>query len=195
MAQKQPPQQYNHIHYYDEIEQGSEEWKLLRAGKISGSTAHKLLGKTLPKLSSFNNANDTFTGNFATKRGHLLEPEAIEIYERINGVKVLLTGYVTNDKYPNCLYSPDGYLDDRTIEVKCFLPKHHLECIQRTDTKILAQCHFGQMIMEKPLTDLILYCPKSEVPIDQMFVVKQLKENSKIQDNFKKRIEIINGRA
>lgn len=177
------------IHYYDSIIQGSEEWLKLRENKISGSTAYKLLGKGVPSLNSFNSSDSNFGGNFATKRGHLLEDEAIELYEAINGVKVLKTGLVTNDKYPRAIYSPDGYLEDRIIEVKCFLPKAHLEAVNRPNKKILAQCHFGQIILEKNLTDLVLYCPKDEIPLEKKFVVKSIEKKNKIHTNMIDRME------
>lgn len=174
------------VHYHD-VEQGSEEWHAGRASKISGSTAHKLLGKGVPSLNSFNQES-TFTGNFATKRGHLLETEALELYEAIHNVKVQHAGYVTNDNYPNCIYSPDGYLDDRTIEVKCFLPANHLATLKRRDIKILAQCHFGQLILDKDLTDLVLYCPKDEIPLEQKYVEIQIEKNERIRNNMKDKI-------
>ena len=182
-------QQNNYIHYYDDLVQGREEWLAIRENKISGSTAHKLLGKGIPSLNSFNSSDSNFGGNFATKRGHLLEDEAIELYEAIKGVKVLKTGLVTNDKYPLAIYSPDGYLEDRTIEVKCFLPKAHLEAIKRPSLKILAQCYFGQIILEKNLTDLILYCPKDELTLEQKFVVITIDKKEKIHNNMIARME------
>lgn len=191
-----PKQNKNsHIHYHDDIEQGTDKWKEQRKFKITGSTAYRLLGKVLPRLSTFNNGESTFTGNFATRRGQLLEPEAVGLYEQIKGVKVLHTGFVTNDKYPNCLYSPDGYLDDRTIEVKCFYPKHHLEAIVKPDTHILAQCYFGQIILEKPLTDLIFYCPKNEIPVEKMLVIKSIPAKDKVHANIIRRIEAVNERG
>lgn len=185
---KKQPQLNSHIHYYDDLEQGTPEWHALRKNKISGSTAYKLLGNGVPSLKSFNNES-TFNGNFATKRGHLLEDEAIELYEAINNVKVMRTGMVTNDKYVYAIYSPDGYLTDRTLEVKCFLPKAHLEAVARPNVKILAQCHFGQLILEKDLTDLILYCPKPEIPLEKKFVVKQIPKKQAIQDNMIRTME------
>jgi hypothetical protein len=179
-----------HIHYHDNIEQGTDEWLALRENKISGSTAYKLLGKGVPSLKSFNSASEnTFTGNYATRRGHMLEPEAIELYEEIHGVKVQHTGLVTNDKYPNAVYSPDGYLDDRTIEVKCFLPKNHLATIKRQDLKILAQCYFGQVILEKDSTDLILYCPKDEIELKDKYVEIQIPKKEKVHANIISRME------
>lgn len=178
---------------YHDVEQGSDEWLKLRENKFTGSNAAKL-------LTSFGAGShamaglDNFAGNFHTKRGHLLENEAIELYEQIRNVQVHHTGFVTNSKYENCLYSPDGFLPDRSIEVKCFSPKKHLETIKYQSLEILAQVHFGQLIMEKALTDLILYCPKPEIPVEQMLVIIPIKRNKDIQDNFKRIIKAYNGR-
>lgn len=169
--------------YHDSILQGTPEWHEARVNKITGSTAYKLLGRAVPTLRSFNSATSTFTGNAATERGHLLEPEAIELYEAVYDVKVQHAGFVTNDKYPNCLYSPDGYLDDRVVEVKCFMPKNHLITVKKPDIKILAQCYFGQIILEKDLTDLVLYCPKDEVELDKKFVVIPVPKKEKVHAN------------
>ena len=184
-----PKKQSEHVHYNNEIEQGSPEWHAIRKNKISGSTAYKLLGKGVPSLKSFNDDSTSFTGNFATKRGHLLETEAIELYEAIYGVTVLHAAFVLNDKYEFAIYSPDGYLENKTIEVKCFLPKAHLEAVKRPDKKILAQCYFGQIILEKPATDLILYCPKDEIPLDKKFVVKTIEAREKVHANIISRME------
>lgn len=172
----------NHIHYYDDIQQGTEEWHQLRRNRVTGSIAIKLLSASNPR--TFKIPNDSkWAGNAYTRRGHRLEPEAIELYEIINNVQVSHTGFVTNDKYPGAGYSPDGYLPDRTIEVKCFMPKHHLECIKHPDTAILAQCQFGQLILEKEQTDLIFYCPLDEVAVDDQLVIKNIPKNEKVHKN------------
>jgi hypothetical protein len=69
-----------------EVEQGTEEWQLLRIGKYTGSNAHKLL-KYGARAYSLTEAGN-FSGNFWTKRGHMLEDEAIELYQEITGHQV-----------------------------------------------------------------------------------------------------------
>lgn len=176
--------QKSNLTYHDEVEQGSPEWLQLREFKFTGSNAYKL-------LSSFGagswamSKNETWGGNFHTDRGHLLEGEALELYEQIEGVKCGHTGFVTNTEYPNCLYSPDAFRNDRTVEVKCFSVKKHLEVIKKPTIEMLAQCHFGQIIMERNKTDLILYNPSKEVPVDQKLVIITLKKDKAIHDNFK----------
>lgn len=177
--------------YHDEIEQGSPEWLQFREYKFTGSNAYKLL-TSFGAGSWAMSSNEAWTGNFHTKRGHLLETEAIELYEQIKNVKCSFTGFVTNTKYPNCLYSPDGYLPDRTIEVKCFSVKEHLKTIENPSVKILAQCHFGQILLERPKTDLILYNPSDEVPVDKKLVIITIRKDKDIHNNFKGIIKAYN---
>lgn len=152
------------ITIHDDIEQGSDAWHEARKDKFTGSNAYKL-------LSSFGagdhakSVTSDFKGNFHTKRGHLLESEAIELYEQISGQTVQTCGFVTNDAYPNALYSPDGLTDSHVIEVKCFSEAPHLAIYKAEDwmsvpVKILAQIYFGMMICEKQAARLIIYNPR-----------------------------------
>ena len=163
------------------VEQGTKEWHELR--KLyphTGSVAHNLLKhgtKDYPR-------NDSkFTGNFYTRRGHALEPEAIEVYEAIKDVKVDRFGFITNSKFPGCGYSPDGSTD-RIIEVKAFNEKRHKEVPNNVPLEIQAQVQFGMMIMEMKLADLILYNPEIDAE-DCLFIIT-IKRNNKIIDNFKR---------
>lgn len=151
------------------ITQGSQEWLELREGLYTGSNADKLL--RFGKIPYSTSATSGFVGNFYTKRGHLLEDEAIELYEQIKGVKVNRAGFVTNTLYPNCGYSPDGLLPDRTIECKAFKKDLHLATAKEPDFKVLAQCHFGKVITGLKLTDLLLYNPDIEEPADRLIIV------------------------
>lgn len=181
----------SNLTYHDEIGQGSPEWLQFREYKFTGSNADKLLtsfGAGSWAMAGIGN----FTGNFHTRRGHLLEKEALELYEQITGVKCDYTGFVTNSKYPNCLYSPDAYRQDRTVEVKCFSVKEHLKAIKNPSVKILAQCHFGQIIMERNKTDLVLYNPSDEVPIEKKLVILTINRDTRIHDNFKGKIKDYN---
>lgn len=167
-----------------DIEQGSAEWLEARKGKFTGSNAYKLLGS--------HGANEyaqaiegSFKGNFYTKRGHILEDEAIELYEAITKQRVTHTGYVTNTDYPDCLYSPDGLLAGDVIEVKCFGEKPHMKIINGDiDIKILAQIHFGMMICGKKAAQLVIYNP--ELAPELALKIIPIKFNRNIQNNFKR---------
>ncbi len=150
-----------------DVQQGTEEWKILRAPFYTGANAEKLLSyfsrvKIIDGVvSPYAIAEITgFSGNFYTKRGHILEDEAIELYQQIKKVTVRLIGFVTNTLYPTCGYSPDGLTLDRTIECKAFNIEKHLKMIAGDiPLKVLAQCHFGMLICAKRMCDLVLYNP------------------------------------
>ena len=167
-----------------ETAQGTAEWHEAREGKFTGSLAYKLLGSS--GANEYAKATRTsFKGNYHTKRGVTLEPEAIELYEAIKGVSVARPGFVTNDRFNGCLYSPDGILEDVLIEVKCFSELEHMK-IYNGDIKlsVLAQVHFGLMICEKQLAHLVIYNPTLDP--EKAFKIILIKANKNIQSNFKR---------
>lgn len=187
-----------HIHYYW-MKQGEDEWHARRDGKYSGSNADKTLRSATSKrivngvVSNYAVVETSdFTGNFWTERGHLLEDEAIELYEAIKGVKIMRNdegikvGIVENDKFPNCIYSPDGIAPVPIIEVKCFDKEKHMELV-RGDIpfKILAQIHYGLAITERPFAHLIAYNPKME-RVEDKFKIHTIKRDVGIINNFKR---------
>lgn len=186
------------IHVHD-IEQGTPEWIELRSGLYTGTSGDKLLAdaaktKIVDGITSRYAAaeNTGFGGNFFTKRGHILEEEAIELYEAITGHTVSRPGFITNDRYPSCGYSPDGHDDSLGIllEVKCFNEQKHLEIyhakhpIGEIPRKILAQIYFGRLIWEKRRARLIIYNPDLEA--DLAFKIIDLPFGRDIIANFKR---------
>lgn len=192
-----------------DVEQGTEEWEQLRDGLYTGTGAEKLLEHST-KTKFINGVSSSyavseitkFKGNFYTKRGHVLEEEAVSIYEAINKEQVRRVGFVTNSKFPGCGFSPDGFPIDRILEVKCFAKDKHLKLISgNISAKILAQIHYGMLICEVKLCDFIAYNPdfaKKQLVIDEVlqdnpdydprkaFKVIQIKYNPKIAANFKR---------
>lgn len=167
-----------------QILQGSDEWHEARRGKFTGSNAYKLLGSF--GASEYAKAiQDSFKGNFFTKRGHILEDEAIELYETIKRTAISRIGFVTNDLYPSCLYSPDGLTPTLVIEVKCFNPAAHMKIAGgEIPMKILAQIHFGMLICERQAAQLIIYNP--DIDAGDALKIIDIKFNKAIADNFKR---------
>jgi hypothetical protein len=166
-----------------DVEQGTDGWHQLRAGKYTGSNAHKLLKFGAIEYSMTNPTN--FRGNFYTKRGHILEDEALELYVAITHREIARVGFITNDRFPNCGYSPDAMSDDRTIEVKCFKPDKHMKMFYRdVPLEILAQCYFGMLICEKPQCDLVIYNP--DLDAQHAFKIINIKTHRNINANFKR---------
>jgi predicted phage-related endonuclease len=166
-----------------DIAQGTPEWHALRAGKYTGSNADKLLRFGTIDYSLTEAAS--FGGNFYTKRGHILEEEAIEIYEAVTGEKVYRPGFVTNEKYPTCGYSPDGLTETAVIEVKCFQASKHQKLYDEDiPFKILAQINFGMLLCELREARLLIYNP--DVPANLAFKIIPIKATRATTSNFKR---------
>lgn len=175
-----------------EVTQGTLEWHELRQDKYTGSNAHKLLKFGAVKYAI--TEQQAFSGNFFTERGHLLEEEAIGLYEIINSCVVQRPGFVSNSLYPGCGYSPDGIqgspgrrdrLRDVLLEVKCFNEKKHLAIAKgEVPVEILAQIHFGLLICGLTKARLILYNP--DLAPELALKVIEVSFNRNIQNNFKK---------
>jgi len=175
-----------------DCEQGSREWDSLREGLYTGSNADKLL--KFGTVDYALNHTNTFRGNRHTDRGHILEPEAVELFEKIKGINVLKTGFVTNDKYPDCGYSPDFLLPYILGEVKCFAKDNHMQLInakriEDIPFKILAQVYFGMFICELPLAYLIPYNPKIK-EVKHRFKIIEIKRKRAIDNNFKRILKV-----
>lgn len=171
-----------------DVEQGSREWHALREGLYSGSGADKLLkfGTIDYALSHMSG----FGGTFWTRRGHLLEDEAVELYERIKDISVIRPGLITNDKYPDCAFSPDSIAGTILIEIKCFDEPEHMKLINAKTVndvpfKILAQVYFGLFVTELPLAHLVAYNPKMKKVKDR-FKIIELKPKRSITANFRR---------
>lgn len=196
------------------IDQSSDEWLRMRRDLYTGSNADKLLAyatriKLVNGVARGYALNEItgFQGNFHTRRGHMLEDEAIELYVEITGHEVIRPGFVTNSKWPGCGFSPDAFCVtcDVPLEVKAFDDDKHLKLINAKDMldippKITGQIYFGQFIWEKKGGKLLPYNPrfaKKEIdgvpnpkydPI-KAFKIIPIKYNRNIMSNFKKVIE------
>jgi hypothetical protein len=192
------------ITYYDDIKQGSKEWLEAREKMYTGSNADKLLTSSQYVriengiITNYAHAGITeFKGNFWTKRGHLLEDEAIELYELIKNVVVRKTGYITNSLFPGCMTSPDGIDGDWFLEVKSFGEKEHRKILNgEISFKIQAQIYYGMLIAGKKKGRLLAYCPQRDADGNPIFSPKdQLKiidftADIDIENNFRKKIGV-----
>jgi hypothetical protein len=168
---------------YHHIEQRSPEWfDLKKEYPLSASRAGDLLTYGAEKLIEFQPTS--WGGNYWTKRGELLEKPAIELYEQIKGVRTKSIGFITNKLYPLCGYSPDDYLPDRFIEVKCFNKDKHLSLREKIPFEVMAQIQFGLFVGEKDITDLVAYNPDLEP--EDCLIITTIERDEGIHKNFKR---------
>lgn len=172
---------------YHDIAQGSLGWLALRKGKVTASNADKLLIGGKQKLLSL--PDSQFKGNYYTTRGTALEPSAVALYEQIKGVSVQTTGGITNNKYPDCWYSPDGYTDVRLLEVKCFQEAKHERSRIEIPFEVMAQMQFGMMIAEKKVCDLVLYNPDIDDPTHCLYIVS-VDYDERIIEHIRKKLKM-----
>jgi len=169
--------------------QGTSEWLEAREGLITGSIADKLLKYRLgdATLENYKHTRDTFY----TKRGRLLEDEAIELYEAIHKCKVARPGLIFNSKYTNAACSPDGIDRPHLIEVKAFAEKNHNEVrdYKSIPFKIMAQLQFNMMICDLKVARLIMYNPDLADPKEAYREIEVIRL-PKIQANLKRRLEM-----
>ena len=172
------------------VEQNTDEWFELRAGKLTSSkmgTIMANLGKAFgdparkyavsiaveqltgkPTLSTFQNEHMI--------RGHEQEPVARSLYEHETFCDVTNGGFFQSD-FIGC--SPDGLVgEDGVIEIKSVLGHVHFANIQRggLDPAYKWQCISNLRFTGRKWLDFISYC--AEFPSDkQLFIHRIHKEN------------------
>lgn len=113
------------------VEQGSPEWRLLRAGNATASRIADIIAKTKSGYSAsrenymtelvierFGIVGESFT-NAAMQHGTETEPFARATYEINNGVMVTEIDYVPHPTIERAGASPDGIVDNGLLEIKC----------------------------------------------------------------------------
>lgn len=102
--------------FYDEIIQGTQEWLELRNGRVTCSNALTLMNKGKEQCKEANKLalnNLSVNGNWYAERGHVIEFEFKEAYNKVlnnKGLAMIDCGFITNDDYPDAGYSPDGLI-------------------------------------------------------------------------------------
>lgn len=126
-----------------EIEQGGEDWKQYREGKLTGTKIGKIFAKsrnseelfdtTKPLLGFYELLAERLTDSddlgSSIERGHELEAEAQEKASEELGINFVHGNVWELDE--NHIESPDGYTEDLTeaIEIKCLSSARHIMAI------------------------------------------------------------------
>jgi putative phage-type endonuclease len=134
------------------VDQGTEEWKLLRLGKLTASRMADAMAK--PETAARKNyiaqlvaerltgqVAESFT-NAAMAHGTEFEPIARAEYEIMTGNDVNLIDFVNHPTLEWCGASPDGLLlDDGLIEIKCPNTATHIDYLlgQKPPAKYVPQ--------------------------------------------------------
>ena len=165
---------------YDEIEQNTDEWKKCRSGHFTASMFSKLF--MAKSTAGYRGAIsqvviEKLTGEVpesyqsaAMRRGHELEPEAIEAYELRTFNKVKRVGFIERDNFCGC--SPDGIVGlDGGVEIKCPEATAFLEYLETGKIKddYVYQIQGSLWVSERVWWDYSPYSPKLTAPIVRVY--------------------------
>lgn len=187
-----------------DIEQGSESWFAIKAGKITGTRFAKVMAgdstATYKDLIT-DLAGEVITGeveetysNAIMERGILLEPEARKEYEQEIG-KVTQTGICLLDDYEDWVaYSPDGLMTNGLLEIKCPIRKTHLNYIEKSvlPNEYKWQVQGGIMVTGAKYCDFMSYYPKMKPFIIRVQPDKDM--HAELMGEIDKAIELVKGR-
>ena len=173
----------------EKLEQGTPEWLEIRSKYLTGTDAYSLVIKEISvEQILVNKTNNSFTGNYYTRRGHKLEPINRYIWVEVNGLEVRTPGFICSDEFSIAGYSPDGlvYQDNKPvglIECKSFNEVRHLKNYEYAETAILLQMEWGMFVTGLPWCDLCLYNPDVS-DSEKQWLCKRYYATQAIQDKY-----------
>lgn len=162
----------------ENMEQGSEAWFRIRAGRPTASNFDRIVTATGKDSSQWDSYiielcaacirpdEITWEGNRHTDRGNELEPEAREEFARLMKLEVEQVGFVTRqDEIVGC--SPDGLVRGSAegylagLELKCPLAKNHASYLMAGDLPpaYRAQVHGSMAVTGLRHWYFMSYCP------------------------------------
>lgn len=184
------------------IEQGTDEWKLQRVGKVTASRIADLIAKTKSGYSASRKnylaqlvcevmtgqAQESYT-NGAMQWGIDKEPEAKAAYSFFTGNDVVNAEFVQHPAIPAAGASPDGYIgDDGLIEVKCPNTATHIETLisGTVDGKYITQMQWQMACTGRQWCDFVSFDPR--MPPELSLFVKRVERDQKMIDELQREV-------
>lgn len=184
---------------YRDLEQGSNEWFLLRHGKIGGTRSKQLLTNSdtllieliAETVEPFDEDSEDFISD-EMLRGMELEPEARIQLEKYSGLNFNEVGWIQSE-IDLIGISPDGITDCETIacEIKCPGAKKHIQTCLSDEIPLdnLDQCvHY--FTVNPKLVKLLFMSYRPEFEIKPIFV-KELTLDSEVNCGTKAKPKMI----
>jgi len=170
------------------MEQGTEEWRLARCGKVTASRVADIMAKTKSGYST-SRANymaelicERLTGvptegfvSGAMQHGIATEPMAREAYEGALGELVIETGFVPHFAIPMAGASPDGLVGDSgLVEIKCPITATHIETLlgQSPPGKYVTQMQWQMACTGRKWCDFVSFDPR--MPDEMKLFIKRV---------------------
>jgi putative phage-type endonuclease len=184
----------------EEIVQGTDEWKMLRLGKVTASRIKDIIATT---KSGYATSRDKYMTQLLLERitntvadsyineamtwGTEQEPFARAKYEGYASTLVEQVAFIDHPTIPMSGASPDGLvMDDGLVELKAPMSHTHLESILGgIDDQYMPQVQWQMAVTERSYTDLCSYDPRfpehlqlvvKRIPRDDDYIAKLEKE-------------------
>jgi putative phage-type endonuclease len=168
--------------------QGDDEWRAVKAGRISGSrfgavlALNKRTGEpNKPRRDLIANLRQELATGVLTEvedneymaHGRRCEPLAVAAYEFLRDCTVQHAAWIPHPTLPYIGFSPDGLVGEPgMVEAKCpFVEARHIRTVesQRCPEDYLAQCQGGMWICGREWCDFISYFPSISVEIVRVY--------------------------
>ena len=177
--------------FFNDLEQGTDEWLQARAGIVTASTMRNLV--TSAGKVADNDTSRGFIRTLATERiigvpeytyptrpmqrGNLLEPFCRDLYhEKVAPVDEV--GFIRLDTDDYALgFSPDGMVEhDGLLEIKSPGPKEHLRTIlaDAVPAVYIWQLQVGLFVTGRSWIDFVSYCPGMDLYVKRVYPDKAM---------------------
>lgn len=189
-----------------EIIQGSDAWKQIRLGKVTGSRVKEILAKTKtgPAASRANykaeivcerRTNTPLDGfsNGPMEWGKEMEAEARRRYEAETGVLVQEVAFVDHPTIPMSGASPDGLVgEDGLVEIKCPNTKTHIETLlaNKAPSQYISQMQWQMACTGKAWCDFVSFDPRMPEN-EQFFCIRVFRDEKYIAEMEKEVIQFL----
>jgi len=157
------------------MEQRTDEWFAARLGKVTASRVADVIAKTKTGYSSSRDnymaqlVCERLTGkptegfsNAAMEWGTQTEPQARAAYSAKTGELVEEVGFIPHASVPGSGASPDGFVGEGLIEIKCPNTATHLEYVLdgKPPGKYVTQMQWQMSVTGAPWCDFVSYDPR-----------------------------------
>ena len=177
------------------MEQGSQEWIMIRCGKVTASRVADIMAKTKSGYSASRGnymaelvcerltgvPTDTFK-SAAMEWGTAQEPHARAAYEAVGGVLVEEVGFVPHPSIPDAGASPDGLVGSvGLIEIKCPNTATHIETLLsgKVPDRYNTQMQWQMACTGRTWCDYVSYDPRMPENM-RLFLARVFRDQSAI---------------
>ena len=178
------------------MQQGSEEWKQARCGRVTASRVHDIVAVT--RSGGFTAGRKNYLADLVIERltgqpapsyqsaameyGIATEPEARFAYALAKGVEIEEVGFIPHPTIAMAGCSPDGLVGDRgLIEIKCPNTATMIEVLLggKVDPAYASQAMFQMACTGRQWCDLVTY-DKRLPPGMQMHIFRVMRDDNAI---------------